>query len=183
MPRLSARHVECPGSCLTGTRNDRNQAVWGDNGCGVMPNQSLRDFLREQCNLVALEEIHGTGFPSALLPLNPEQYLFPPFLSQTAHFCLLSLLRSFYSPCLFLQPCLGFALPSGFWDFRWLQGLCRASWLPHCWSGCCWCPGEPACYWLWELLLGPVLPRCQCHSKKGWVFSVCHWPPGREEGP
>jgi len=39
-----------------------------------MSSQSLGDFLREQCNLVALAEIHGIEFPSALLTFNPEQY-------------------------------------------------------------------------------------------------------------
>lgn len=79
------------------------------------------------------------------------------------------------------EPCLGFVLPSGLRVFHWLQGPCRASWLPHCWSGCCWCPGEPKCCWLWELLPGPVLPHSQCCSKRGWGFSVHHCPPGREE--
>lgn len=52
MPRLSARHVECLGSHSTETRHDRNQPFWSDNERGVMPSQSLGDFLREQCNVV-----------------------------------------------------------------------------------------------------------------------------------
>lgn len=139
------------------------------------------DFLRERYNSFALAEIHRIEFPSALITFKPEQYSFIPVLRQlTSVFCA-SWLRSFYSPHLFLQPCQAFILPSGLRVFHWLQGPCRASWLPHCWSGCCWCPGEPACYWLWELLLGPVLPHSQCCSKKGWGFSVHHCPPGREE--
>lgn len=58
---------------MTETRHDRNQSIWGDNGCGVMPSQSLGDFWGEQCNLLALEEM-GQDF---LLPC------FPPTQSNT----------------------------------------------------------------------------------------------------
>lgn len=118
------------------------------------------------------------NFFSALLIFNPEQYLFPPVLAQRAHLCLLSFLTRIFLLSPFIPPAsnLGFIVRLGFWVFHWLQGPCRSSWLHHCWSGCCWCPGELACYWLWELLLGPVIPCCQCHSKKGWVFPVHHCP-------
>lgn len=117
MPRLSARHVECLSSHLTETRHNRNQPLWGDNGCEVMPSQSLGDFLREQCNLVALEEIHGIEFPSALLTFNPEQYSFPPVLAQTAHLSLLSLLTQIFLLPLFIP----LVMPGLYFTFRILS--------------------------------------------------------------
>lgn len=111
------RPVECLGSHLTETRHDRNQPLWGDKGCGVMSSQSPGDFLREQCNLVALEEIHGIEFPSTLPTFNPEQYSFPPVLAQTAHLCLLSLLTQIFLLPLFIPP----TMPGLYFTFKILS--------------------------------------------------------------